>query len=283
MTLTLKSHPKINLFFHINDLCSNPEYENYYNIESGIIFCKDVYDTIIISADKKFKCTFSIQIPQDNTITKAVRLMSSAASKSPDFKIHVYKNIPTGSGLGGGSANAGTIIRWLAEKWSIKKNTSEKIAHQVGADVKICYKNSSSLVCGIGDKIYPLKVNLGPDASLLLVNPGIHIDTGTVYKKYHLDENKKPTKPIKKTAHMNIRQIQQYKNDLYTNASEIEPKISQLIELISKQSGCVISRMSGSGSTCFGIFKKKEKAVLAAQKILNQFPEFWVKVCKDLY
>ena len=137
----IKSYCKINLFLRVIKKLNN----GYHNIMSLITFC-DLHDVISISEirDLKDKISFSGKFKKGinkkkNTVTKVLNLLRSAQLiENQAFKINIQKNIPHGSGLGGGSSNAAYLLNFFNSKMRLKlsKNKMEKLAGQIDRHIK---------------------------------------------------------------------------------------------------------------------------------------------------
>jgi 4-diphosphocytidyl-2-C-methyl-D-erythritol kinase len=269
---TLKANAKINLFFNI----IGKRADGYHLIESLVVFAKDIYDEIEIteSSDNKTFVTggdFAECLSNDeNLIDKALRLFS----KDKKFHCKLTKNIPVGAGLGGGSADAAAIARFLDYKQS---NLSEKLL-KIGADLPVCYFNSPTLCFGIGDVLEPI-TNF-PKLHLVLVNPRKELLTKDVFINNKII-NAAPLKEQILNFNYDTDKLINFvianENSLTDSAIQLMPEIKNILELIAKQSACVISRMSGSGPTCFGVFKLKEEAIMAVNNIQGRYPSYWVQ------
>ena len=271
----VQAYAKINLYLHLTGLHAKP---GYYSLESLIIFSSEIYDLIEIKKSDSFSCKFSIDsIPKNNTISKAVELICTHYNKEPNFSIFVNKRIPVSAGLGGGSANAGAILRYFSKIWNIEDKITEKIATQVGGDVLACFKNTTCIMSGIGDKVkeyrdFKRQLN---GLYILLININLKISTEKVYKKYTLKHKGHHLN----TQGLNIENISRLSNDLYEPCIAIEPKVAQLVNKLKKSQGCKLSRMTGSGSTCFGIFESLQDATTAKKDLRSSYPDSWIKIC----
>jgi len=144
--LKIKSYCKVNLFLRVLNKLNN----GYHNILSLITFC-NLYDVISISRtkDSKDKIVFSGKFKdginiRSNTITKSLSLLrKNKLINNQYFKINIEKNIPHGSGLGGGSSNAANLLNYFNKKAKFKFNDKKmkKLARHIGFDVPINLKN----------------------------------------------------------------------------------------------------------------------------------------------
>jgi 4-diphosphocytidyl-2-C-methyl-D-erythritol kinase len=197
-----------------------------------------------------------------NLIIRAVWLMADKVNKSPDFHIHVVKNIPSGAGLGGGSSDAATIMRFLNEYWDMGLSLQElcAIGLTLGAELPVCLYGCSAKVQGIGDIITPVKnINL---RHVIIVWPDQSVLTKDVFDAYRQSD-------LPFSMGVSADKWMDGNNDLTSSAIELCPEIATILSDLSMCDGCIIARMSGSGSACFGVFESAELANVAAQKFKN--------------
>lgn len=267
--MKIKARAKINLFFHI----TGKRADGYHLIESLIVFADDVYDLIELN-EAKDNSTFiaggefaSILIDEkNNLIDKALEAFTTDAK----YHCKLTKNIPIGAGLGGGSSDAAMVVKFLVSNRDI---TSELL--KIGADLPICYHDAPAFCSGIGEIIEPIE-NF-PRIYMVLVNPRKALLTKDVFKNNTrintaLIQNK-PTDFSKNLIDFLIP----LDNDLTESAIQLMPEIQIILKSLQSQKGCVISRMSGSGPTCFGIFNDPKSAIEAQKSIKEIYPSYWVK------
>jgi 4-diphosphocytidyl-2-C-methyl-D-erythritol kinase len=190
----------------------------------------------------------------DNLCVKSYNLISQHI-KLPSVAIHLHKQIPMGAGLGGGSADGAfalSMLNQLAEK-PLPERELAKLALELGSDCPFFLKNTICFGGSRGEELELIDIKMS-GYHLLLVNPNIHVNTGLTYRQ---------TTPS--PAPFNLKQISEVPIDkwknLVTNDFEkvvfpTHPEIESIkTELYSI--GAVYSSMSGSGSTVFGVFKRK--------------------------
>lgn len=254
---------KINLGLFITD--KRPD--GYHSIESVFypIKISDVLEAgFFDSSDSLLQISgISIEGSSDqNLVTKAVALiqdylnenqLSERISELNKIRFYLHKNIPTGAGLGGGSADGSFALKMLNQILSLNISSEklEKMALKLGSDCPFFIKNQPALIKGRGEIIQNFDLNLA-GFKLVLIHPGIHISTAEAYS------NVKP-KPSK-IEWNNIRKdnISTWNNTLSNNFEtsvfEKYPKIKSL-KLLLHKGGAFYSQMSGSGSAVFGIFE----------------------------
>jgi len=221
---------------------------------------------------------------QNNTITKTLFLLRKENFlKNQFFNINIKKNIPHGSGLGGGSSNAANLINFLSSKKiiEINKNKKKNVARKIGFDVPIALEKKNTILTGKNEEI--LRLNKSFRLNILIAYPNFTCSTKKIYQ-----ESKKTTshkgwsnRNIKKNKNL-INFLNRENNDLEETAIELYPAIGKLIKIINSQKGCYFSRITGSGSSCIGIFSNMGAAISAKIRLKTKFPKYWCVVSKTI-
>ena len=210
----------------------------------------------IISSDKTELTVTGLPVnATENLCIKAYNLLQQKFPELPPVKMHLHKVVPMGAGLGGGSSDASFILNMLTEKFELNINPEElrDIALQLGSDCPFFLINKPCFATGRGEILEPLDLDL-TNYKILIINPGIHIDTKWAFSKIFPEERKKSIKEI-------IAQpIETWKEELqndfeipvFAEYPEIEKLKNDLYEL-----GATYASLSGSGSSVFGLFKKE--------------------------
>lgn len=200
-----------------------------------------------------------------NIAWKAAKAMLDIAGVNHGASISIIKNIPVAAGLGGGSSDAAAVLMGLNEllKLELPDTKLMETGVKLGADVPFFIFKKTALAEGIGEQLQEMPDM--PPAWVLLINPGVHVSTGWVYKNLLLTNDKELTKlPNSYASVKDICSI--FENDLETVTIPAFPVIAEIKELL-LQNGAAGSMMSGSGSTVFALFEEREAAV-KAQKII---------------
>ena len=192
--------------------------------------------------------------PDDNLCIKAWKLLKADFPQLPPVYLHLHKNIPTGAGLGGGSADGAFALRGLNEKYNLGLSRAQLITYaaQLGSDCPFFIYNEPCSGEGRGEILSPLSLSL-KGYHLVLVNPGIHISTKEAFAGVV------PNQEVRPVAEILAQPIEQWQGELindfeasiFPNHPEIARIKQQLID-----AGAVYASMSGSGSTVYGIFKQ---------------------------
>jgi 4-diphosphocytidyl-2-C-methyl-D-erythritol kinase len=282
----IKSFCKINLNLRILKKLNN----GHHNIKSLITFC-DLHDVIsisqilknrdVITFSGKFKSKINIK---SNTVQKTLYLLRKRnLLKKNNFRINVQKNIPHGSGLGGGSSNAANLINFLNLKMKLKlnKNQAGKIARKIGFDVPINLEKKNTLLTGNMDQIIRVKRRF--NLNILIVYPNIVCSTKMIYLANKTIEPTKPQDKFKKQSRKKlISYLKNERNDLQKTVFKLYPKVKEVIKFISIQNGCNFARITGSGSACIGIFSNMKSAIHAKKLVKIKFPKYWCVVSKTI-
>ena len=262
----------------------------YHNIVSLITFC-DLHDVISISEIRNLedKISFSGKFKKginkkSNTITKILNLLRRVKLlKDQKFKINIQKNIPHGSGLGGGSSNAADLLNFFNSKMRFKLNKNEikKLAAQIGFDVPISLERKNTFLTGKKNEI--LRLNQKFRLYLLIVYPNLICSTRKIYEKNKEIGKAKPKSffNVKNNKKL-INFLKNENNDLEKTVITIYPRIEKIIDFIKFQNGCYSSRITGSGSACIGIFSNMKNATYAQKLIKLKYPRYWSAVSKTI-
>ncbi len=277
--VTVAAPAKVNLTLHV----VGRRDDGYHLLDSLVAFA-DVGDLLTFRAADDLTLTvdgpFADQVRdlgEANLVLRAARALAAKAGIVPKAAIHLTKGLPVASGIGGGSADAAATLIGLMELWQLELLPSDliELGLALGADVPVCLRGRATLVGGIGDVLNPAP-NL-PPCWLLLVRPGVPLSTPAVFKArdgefssaYPL--TKRPADVQELVGALKIR-----RNDLTDAALSLAPVVGEALAAIEAAPGCLLSRMSGSGATCFGLFADEAEARAAADSIASAHPDWWV-------
>jgi 4-diphosphocytidyl-2-C-methyl-D-erythritol kinase len=195
---------------------------------------------------------------EDNILYKTWKEVSGR-KKLPPVKLFLYKNLPFGAGLGGGSSDAAFLIELLNKKFDLQMNLTEKkeIALSVGSDVPFFLANIPVIGKGRGDVFSPIKIDLS-SYYILVVHPGIHSSTAEAFSELKPNDSN-AGKVEEVITKLPISQWKEYLfNDFETTIFKKYPAISDLKKQL-YSSGALYASMSGSGSAVYGIFEKEPR------------------------
>ena len=262
----LQSYSKVNIGLKV----IKKREDGYHDIHT--VFQElDFHDQILLKKSNG-GCSFTSNVNwlENNSSNLCVRAWELLAEKYNISGVHIdlNKNIPPGSGLGGGSSNAACVLKGLAKLYSLNIRYKDliKTSSLIGADVPFFIRGGCQLGSGVGNKLVEIKHS--NDKVFLLVMPEIHIDTKATFKKFKkfLDSNQEKVnfnKFIEKDKFL----FKFFENDFETIIVPAYPEIGHIKKTILEQ-GALFSSLSGTGSTVFGVFDDEAKAILA-ESIFN--------------
>jgi 4-diphosphocytidyl-2-C-methyl-D-erythritol kinase len=273
--LRFKSFAKINLGLQVLYLRN----DNYHEINS--LFLKIcLADEIIIEPSKELivHCNPELNIVQENNIAyKTAKLIQkSFECKSKGAKITIHKNIPLGGGLGGGSSNSAIVMMALNDFWDIKASVSQlqTLSLNLGSDVPFFFGDTSAIAKGRGEILE--YIDFSPSYHLLLIFPGINIDTSWAYGNMNKDTYSAKPIDYKKffSENQNVPQLWKkfIKNDFEKIVFNKYPILNE-IKSVLHECGSVYSSMTGSGSTIYGFFERLAQ-IEEAKKKLSKYQNF---------
>jgi len=265
--------------------------DGYHELESVVAFA-DCADRLSLAPGAALDLTMSGPLAQacgetsDNLVLKAARLLGE---RVPGLKVGHFtldKVLPVAAGIGGGSADAAAALRLLAQLNGLALDDKRllDVAIETGADVPVCLTSRACDMTGVGESLLPLSPPIMP---CVLVNPRVPVATRDVFAALGLRNGEllvgasdvlKATAWPEKGASVEdwVEVLAVSSNDLEAPAMRIQPVIGEVIAALSATDGAWLSRMSGSGATCFAIFENTADAHRAAQKIQADHPQWWV-------
>ena len=187
------------------------------------------------------------------------------------------KHLPPASGIGGGSSDAAAAIRAVLRAHpGVRPADLSALAAELGADVPVCLTPRPARMRGIGDQLEPL-ANF-PEGGIVLINPGVEVPTPAVFRA--LSRKDHPALPDALPAWQDIgalaRWLSQQRNDLEAPALRLAPVIGDVLDALVAVPGALLSRMSGSGATCFALFANEDEATTAARSLSARHPGWWI-------
>ncbi|QCE33550.1 4-(cytidine 5'-diphospho)-2-C-methyl-D-erythritol kinase [Acetobacteraceae bacterium] len=279
---------KINFFLHV----TARRKDGYHELDSLTVFAK--YGDNISLEENPTKRHDSLHISGDfadilnaeknissNSVLKACRIWREAAQEQnislPFFNCFLEKNLPVAAGIGGGSADASATLNLLRQFYPIphlKEADYRALALKLGADGPVTIDSMPKRMQGIGEIL--TKISNFPELGILLVNPRIKVSTPAIFKKLKIEKLQRVIFPEFPTngwenAESLFSFLNQTRNDLQLPAIRLVPEIQKLLSQLKTLPACQIARMSGSGATCFALFKTKDDAMKAG-KILRSSP-----------
>ena len=247
---------KINLGLNIVE--KRPD--GYHNLET-IFYPINLQDALEVTRRENNDKEYTLHIsgsplegePEDNLVVKAYKLLKKDYPGLLPVDIHMYKHIPAGAGLGGGSSDAACMIKLLNDKFSLGLSTErmEEYAVKLGADCAFFIRNKPVFATGIGNLFEPVELSL-KGYHIILIKPDIFVSTRDAFTEI------KPVRPAVSLKEIVKQPMETWKNSMkndfedsvFKKFPEIAAIKDELYDL-----GAVYAAMSGSGSSVYGIFK----------------------------
>lgn len=257
------AYAKINLALHVR----RRREDGYHELETLFAFV-DVGDRLTSQPAERDELRvvgeFAIQLtdPFDNIVAKAL----TSLPHDGGLAITLEKNLPVAAGLGGGSADAGAVFRLVREAYGLPENWHERAA-RLGADVPACVESMACIGRGIGIELAPADNDLAGTAALL-VNPRVPVATGPVYAAWDgVDRGPLPEGPASIIA-------REGRNDLQPSAISLCPVIAEVLSELHDTEADLV-RMSGSGATCFALFRSHDVMRKTQETLAFRRPGWW--------
>lgn len=272
--ITEQARAKINLFLHVGAKRA----DGFHPLQSLAVFT-GMGD--VLAMEEAPELSLAIQGPfakgldgeGDNLVLRAARALGTQGAR-----LVLTKNLPVASGIGGGSADAAAALRGLNRLWNLDRDEPalRDLAAGLGSDIPACVLSASCFMEGRGEELRVAEAM--PRVPMLLVNPGVAVPTRDVFAA--LDQRSGVAMPLPRgrftdTADL-LRFLETTRNDLEEPARRIQPVIGEVLTAIASLPGALLTRMSGSGATCFGIFADDDCCRRAAEGLKARQPGWWV-------
>ena len=270
------SPAKLNLFLHI--LGRRPDgYHQLQTVFQLIDFC----DELIIQSTKSntiYLETIYKQLPieeiaiEKNLVLRAAQLLQNMTSSSVGANIKLYKKIPMGGGLGGGSSNAATTLIALNDLWQLKLSNDQlcQLGQQLGADVPVFIKGKSAWAEGIGEQLQPLILK---EKWFVIIVPPCSVSTTKIFSHPQLTRDTSACK-----IHAFLADDIVTRNDCENVVRLSYPIIAEALDWLNQYAP---ARLTGTGGCIFASFIQEKEAHKVAQKIPKPFCGFVAKGLHD--
>jgi len=262
--VTETAYAKVNLALHVR----RRRDDGYHELETLFAFV-DAGDQVTARSGSQDELRivgeFADQLtdPFDNIVAQAL----SVLPRPGGLAITLEKNLPVAAGLGGGSADAGAVFRLVREAHGLPDDWRERAA-RLGADVPACVESRACIGRGIGAELEPVENDLAGTA-MLLVNPRKPLATGPVFSAWDgVDRGPLPEGPASVIA-------REGRNDLEAPAISLCPAIADVLAAL-RDGDAELVRMSGSGATCFALYRRHDVMRKAAEKLAFAHPGWWL-------
>ena len=242
---------KINLGLNVISKKNN----GYHNLES--CFCPiNLFDIIEIKKSNTLSFrTSGIKIPGKSSENIIFKIIEEIKTKVKPLDIFLHKNIPLGSGLGGGSSNATFSLLTINKLFNlkIKKNELFRITKKVGSDCPFFINNEVSYVQGTGNIIKKINIDIY-NKKIIIIIPNLHISTKEAFKKISINKPKYSIKTILENE--SIEKWEKYIFNDFENYTFFKYNFLKKIKESLYNYGALFSSLSGTGSAIYGIFNK---------------------------
>ena len=268
---------KLNLTLKILNRFEN----GYHNIESIIAFAS-IGDTILIKRNKKFKLRvigpeykMLLKEKNENLIRKTIFLLSQKTGIDTNVKITLIKRLPTAAGLGGGSADAAATLRGMLmlNKNNIQRRLIEEIASDLGSDILACLYSKTLFIKGKGNEIETIP-NITRGLWAVIVNPRIATYTKDIFNAHNTSFSKS-VRPVKDKSYLEFH-LRKCGNDLTKTVNTMVPETNTILNVLSLFPKAKYTRISGSGSSVFSLFKNSKDAYKVASFLKNRRKKWWI-------
>jgi 4-diphosphocytidyl-2-C-methyl-D-erythritol kinase len=273
--LTETAPAKVNLYLHV----TGRRNDGYHLLDSLVVFA-GIGDTL--TAQPAETLSLSVTGPfaagldgePDNLVLRAARALAAEAGVPGGADLMLHKYLPVASGIGGGSSDAAAALRLLCRVWRLAPDAEvlAQLAAGLGADVPACLAGRTVRMGGVGERLHPAPKL--PPCGVVLVNPGIAVATGEVFRARRGAWSEPAALPAGwddvATMAADLRRL---RNDLEQAAIALQPVIGDVLAELAATPGCQLARMSGSGATCFGLYDQTETAHRALMRV--QRPGRW--------
>lgn len=252
-------YPNAKINIGLNVVEKRPD--GYHNLETVFypIGLQDILEIKVLDEGNVPECGYKLKItgtildgsPEDNLVVRAFKMLKHDFNLPP-VSIGLYKHIPTGAGLGGGSSDAAFTIKTLNKRFDLRL-TDEQMEYyctRLGADCPFFIKDTPVFATGIGNEFHPVSFSL-KGKHLVLVKPDIFVSTKDAYAKVNV---RRPDTPLPELLAQPLETwkdtvINDFERSVFSKYPEIAAIKDSMYDI-----GAVYASMSGSGSSVFGIF-----------------------------
>ncbi len=272
---------KVNLTLHV----LGRREDGYHELDSVVAFA-GVCDWLEFTPGPALALeTFGPTAPaagpdDDNLVLRAARALAERVAGLTLGRFRLTKMLPVAAGLGGGSSDAAAALRALARYNHIANDDPRltQAAQATGADVSVCLAPRARMMRGAGEHVSsPLGMAPLP---ALLVNPRVAVPTPLVFAALGLARGERSGRwpsPEPHGADDAIAALDDGRNDMQAAAEAIAPAITTALAALAATEGAIITRMSGSGASCFALYRDRSSAARAAARVRALRPDWWVR------
>jgi 4-diphosphocytidyl-2-C-methyl-D-erythritol kinase len=251
---------KLNLALHVRGRLP----DGRHAIETVFAFCTDgdvlsgeAADEISLALTGQFAA--QLRDREENLVIKAARALSAATGITKGAALTLEKSLPVASGIGSGSADAAAALRLLTSLWQVDPKLAQEVAPGLGSDVPACLLSLPMRGQGAGDELTAIDLSDVSGTPVLLVNPREPLSTADVFARWD-GKDRGP-----------LEDWREGRNDLEKAAIALVPQIETILAWLSAQPGVTLTRMSGSGATCFALFGSEEARDAAVEAVPREW------------
>ena len=263
MGLTETAFAKINLALHVR----KRREDGYHELETLFAFVDAGDELAVRPAERDSLRVFGEFASQLSGVSDNIMIQAlSSLPHGAGLALELEKRLPVAAGLGGGSADAGAVFR-LVERLHGLPGDWESRAAALGADVPASVRSVACIGTGTGTDLIPVDNDLA-GVPVLLVNPRLPLPTGPIFKAWDgQDRGPLPDGPPSRIA-------AEGRNDLEPPAISLCPPVAKVLAAL-RETGAFLVRMSGSGATCFALYRSPALMQEASAIIAGKHPDWW--------
>lgn len=268
MAIEVFAPAKINLTLHV----TGQRADGYHLLDSLVVFA-DFGDRLTLEPGPEMAIDLSGPFAAGVPVDERNLVWKAAQGAGWSGAVHLNKQLPHGAGIGGGSSDAAALLNALVAEG---RDLPQDLPLSLGADLPVCMAARAARMQGIGELVTPIEL---PELPALLVNPGCHVPTGAVFSALAWRENPPMPQEIPsfETARDCAAWLKEQRNDLEIPAAYVAPEIDRVLADLRCTGNEMLSRMSGSGATCFALYSTTKAAHMAAYEIGAEHPDWWIQ------
>ena len=288
-TITVTAPAKVNL--HLEVLGLRPDgFHELAMVMQSIELVDRLHFTNTADAQLKLECDVpSLSIDGDNLVLMAAELLRERSGFSElGANIQLEKNIPIGAGLAGGSSNGAAALVGLNALWGLGHSSAEleQMAAELGSDMPFCVAGGSQFCFGRGERLEPLPPCLEPLTVLLVKDPRVSVSTPWAYKRCRernndrylegeqaFEERRKALRQADWTRPLRAESPPPLRNDLQSIVEPETDAVQVALRLLRTLEKPLAVAMSGSGPSCFALFRTPEQCQDAQAVLSDRFRE----------
>jgi 4-diphosphocytidyl-2-C-methyl-D-erythritol kinase len=263
MAIEVFAPAKVNLTLHV----TGQRADGYHLLDSVVMFA-DFGDHLRVA--KAAEMSLRVTGPLAHGVPEDARNLCWRAAEAfgEPVAIELDKHLPHAAGIGGGSSDAAAVLRAMEQLFE-RPFSGDPL--KLGADIPVCLHASAARMAGIGEDITGLSL---PAVHAVLVNPRVDVPTPAVFKALPTKDNP-PMGEIPRSE--SLAWLAAQRNDMEAAAAGLAPEIQTTLDALAQMPNQCLTRMSGSGATCFALFETRALADHAAQMLATQYPNWWVQ------